>query len=367
MPFKILYLITDLNIGGTEKQLAQLAMGLSPDHFEPIIAGLKGWGHTAAQLQEAGLEVHALGEHGGNLLTVWKKLQALQRRYQPDLIHTFLFRANIFGRFLAHRSTPQPRMISSIRVWDDRRLPLFLERCTINWTDMVIFNSSWVAAQFCRATGLDDHRCRVIPNGIDPEPYRLAQVNRRSVRLSLGIDDSNFSLVCAGRLDRQKGYPYLLEAFRQVSRRHPEARLVIAGDGPDRLELEKQVKSLNLSNSVKLLGFRSDIPELLAAADCFVLASLWEGSPNVVLEAWAAGRPVVASATPGAQELIQEGKTGLLVPAANSSRLAQAILQIMETPAKAQEMARNADKELDRRSMTNTNEATQNIYRELLA
>ncbi|MEK7287552.1 MAG: glycosyltransferase [Elusimicrobiota bacterium] len=364
MPVKILYLITDLNFGGAEKQLSELVTRLDRTRFDPVVAGLKGWGHTARRLQKAGIEVHA---GGGNLFSTWSTLQRLCDIHQPSIIHSFLFRANLIGRFLGKKSAPKPRVISSIRVWDERRLPLLIEGWTKNWSDCFVFNSQWVADQFCRATRLNAKQLRVIPNAIDPKPYTEARRRAQETRAGLEIDDAKFLILGIGRLDRQKGFPCLLQAFKEVLIRQPQARLLIAGDGPDRQSLQTQIKTLEISWAARLIGFRSDVPELLSACDCLALSSLWEGSPNVVLEAWAAGVPVVATAVGGTPELIQDQDTGLLTAPGNPRALADGLTRaIGDTPLRSR-LISNAARRLSAHSNERIVRLNQDLYQELIA
>jgi glycosyltransferase involved in cell wall biosynthesis len=135
--------------------------------------------------------------------------------------------------------------------------------------------------------------------------------------------------VTTARLDAQKGLLHLVEAARAV----PAAVFLIAGEGPERTDLEAAARRSAVEDRVRLLGPRDDVPALLAACDVFVLPSLFEGAPLAILEAMAAGRPVVASRIGGVDELLLDGVTGLLVPPADPAALAGAILRLIATPA----------------------------------
>ncbi len=177
---------------------------------------------------------------------------------------------------------------------------------------------------------IDPRRLVVIPNGIDPGPFdRAAPVPRAA----LGVPEDARLALAVGRLDVQKGVGPLLEAAASVIGRCPCWHLAIAGDGPLRNWLLEQIStSPVLCGRVHWLGQRDDVAALLKTADVLVLASLWEGMPNVVLEAMAAGRAVVATAVEGTEELVVPGQTGWLVPAGDSQALAAGLLAAAQAP-----------------------------------
>jgi starch synthase (maltosyl-transferring) len=153
-----------------------------------------------------------------------------------------------------------------------------------------------------------------------------------------GIPPESRTFLYVGRLDRQKGLPFLLEAWAPVAARYRGVHLLLVGEGPERGALETQIARLGLAASVHLSGWREEIPELLRAADCFVLPSLWEGMPNVVLEAMAAGLPVIATRVEGTAEVIQAGETGWLVAPGAPGALTAAMEQFLDDPIAARSM-----------------------------
>jgi starch synthase (maltosyl-transferring) len=170
----------------------------------------------------------------------------------------------------------------------------------------------------------------VIPNGIDPGPFERAVPVPRG---TIGIPEEAHLALGIGRLDIQKGLPYLLEAAERVVGERPDWHLALAGDGPQRAWVLDQLAARPLlRDRVHWLGLRADVPGLLKAADVLVLASLWEGMPNVVLEAMAAGRAIVGTAVEGTEDLVIPGQTGWLVPPRDANALSQALLEAAEQP-----------------------------------
>jgi glycosyltransferase involved in cell wall biosynthesis len=180
---------------------------------------------------------------------------------------------------------------------------------------------------------------RTIHNGIDGA--RFGGPNDGAVRRELGIADDAFVFGTAVVLSEQKGITHLLDAAKTVLARAPGAHFVIAGDGPLRQQLEAKAHADRLGPNVRFIGYRSDIPALVASFDTYVLPSLWEGLPLALLEASAQGLPIVASSVGGNPEVVEHGVNGFLAPPADSRALAEALLRIHDEPGLRQQMREN--------------------------
>ncbi|NOH00744.1 MAG: glycosyltransferase [Chloroflexi bacterium] len=161
--------------------------------------------------------------------------------------------------------------------------------------------------------GIDPNRIKVIHNAI--MPFDVGGVDRNAVRNKLGLRHDDIFLLAVGRLVYEKGHEFLVEAMSKVAQVNDRAVAGICGEGPLREQLSRQIEALGLQEKVKLLGLWNDIPELLAAADVFVLPSRWEGSPMALLEAMMAGLPVVATRVEGVEDVVEHGAHGFLGPA----------------------------------------------------
>jgi glycosyltransferase involved in cell wall biosynthesis len=175
------------------------------------------------------------------------------------------------------------------------------------------------------------HKIRYIPNGVDTFRFKPDPDIRAHVRTMLGVKDA-FMWLAVGRFQPQKDYPNLLQAFAQLVSQEREALLVIAGDGPLRPLMETLALDLGLKEQVKFLGLRRDVPDLMKAADAYVMSSAWEGMPMVLLEAAATGLPIVATNVGGNSEVVMDGQTGFLVPPKDPRALAEAMLRLMRLP-----------------------------------
>jgi len=194
--------------------------------------------------------------------------------------------------------------------------------------DITITNSRIVAGSLTKRGVVRAEKVCVIPNGLVLDKFVVTNSNKKEVRRDLGVAEEDFLWLAVGRLEEPKDYPNLLQAFRIVLDKY-EAYLYVAGQGSLMEDLERQAIKLGISDRVVFLGLRRDIPQLLQAADGFVLSSAWEGLPNTVMEAMAAAKPVVATSVGGVPELVQEGKTGYIVPPRNPEALALAMEKMM--------------------------------------
>lgn len=192
--------------------------------------------------------------------------------------------------------------------------------------------SRWMQKLLVEAFHVPSKRIHLISNGVDPEPFVRAN-GRGAMRETLGIPSGRTLVAVIARLSPEKGHPVLLEALATVTRRYPELLCVLVGRGPSEAALRAQVQTMGLQHHVRFLGFRSDIPEILSAADLVVLPSLKEGVPAAVLEAMAAAKPVVATTVGGVAEVFVDGDMGRLVPPGDAPALAKALEEILSLDA----------------------------------
>ena len=306
---RIALLITDLDAGGAERNLATLAAGLDRSRFDVAVASLMPPGRIGDELRAAGVDVTGLGMTSRFSAFGFARLSRWLKGTRPDLLHTWLFHANVLGRLAARRRVP--RVVSSIRVAEPRRWHLWLERITAPLADCILVNSASLA-DYAAAHGISREKLRVIPNAVD-----LTRFGPRRVTAGPPV------AVFIGRLTRQKGVDVLLRAAARL----PGVRFRIVGEGDARKALEKLARSLGLAN-VEFAGATGDVPGVLADATLLVLPSRWEGLPNVVLEAMAAGVPVVATNAVGTRDLIADWANGLLAPVDDDAALAECIERV---------------------------------------
>jgi glycosyltransferase involved in cell wall biosynthesis len=326
---RVLLLSTSLGLGGADRQILHLAQVLRANGYEVRLVSMTPIEEMGQQALAAGLPIMSLNMRRGR--ADWQsfdRLVTLLRTWRPHLLTTFMYHANLMGR-VAGKWAGVPLIVTSIR--SERNggaVRDWLIRLT-NWMDhSCTTNSKQVADSLSRRGLLADRKARVIPNGVDIAGLSTSAGERQRVRDELGLVPGEFLWLAIGRLWEQKDYPTLLQAFQPLAA--APARLAIAGRGPLLDELERQAAQLGIASQVKFLGVRHDIAALLGAADGLVLSSAWEGMPNVVLEALAAGTPVVATQVGGVAEVVEAGKSGFLAPPRDPAALSQVMRQLMD-------------------------------------
>ncbi len=368
-PIGIAFCITQLEPGGAERALVELVERLDRRQFEPVVycLGPRPVGNPtslADRLEQAGASVHCLGAR--RLVQAPWILRRLARRMAadaPEIVQTFLFHANVLGALAARRSGV-PHVVSGIRVAEHRyRWHLALARWSDRWVERHVCVSQAVQ-DFSRARGrLPQQKLIVIPNGVDVARFAAA---RPCDLAAFGVEAGHRVITHVGRLDEQKGATELVRLMPQVLQKFDEHDLLLVGAGPQRASLERLTRELGLDRRVHFAGFRDDVPEILAASDLLVLASQWEGMPNVVLEAMAAGKPVVASGVEGVAELLG-ASAAQIAPAGNPQVFAEKVTAILQNPALAAQLGsqnrRRAEQLFSLEAMA---AAYQQLYRSLL-
>jgi glycosyltransferase involved in cell wall biosynthesis len=329
VPHRLAFCITDLDRGGAEWALVQIVTRLNRDEWSPVVYCLGSRGQLADALEQAGIETHCLGAGRWNVGVIWR-LAGMFRRQRPAVVQSFLFHANLACRFAA-RLARVPIVVSGIRVAErDRRWRLWLERWTRKLVVHHVCVSQAVADFAVEEMRLSPDVVSVIPNGVDVDCLSSAQPADLA---ALGIPSSAATLLFVGRLHPQKGLPFLLEAVRQlVMEDGRDIQLIVVGEGPESSTSKELAEMSGIGDRVHWLGRRDDVPSLMKAATLLVSPSLWEGMPNVVLEAMAAGLPVVATAVEGTTELIRDGEAGWLCRPADSHDLAAKLRFALDAP-----------------------------------
>jgi glycosyltransferase involved in cell wall biosynthesis len=317
--------ITDLDVGGAERAMVALATGLDRQRWHPTVITLGGEGALSAPLRNAGIAVECLNVNRRRPIAAIGALVSALRRSRPKLVQSFLFHAN-FAAKLASPLAGHPWVVGGLRVAErQRRWHLRLDRLTSGLSTGSVCVSEGVRRFSRDVAKLDPDRLAVIPNGVDPGLFDRAQPADRGW---LGVPADAFLTLYVGRLDPQKGLKFLLDAASKILPIRPDWHLALAGDGPEREALMRRCDLDPLMQArIHWLGRRDDVPGLLKAADLVVLPSLWEGMPNVVLEAMAAGRAVVGTCVEGTEDLVVPEQTGWLVPPGDADALASALFE----------------------------------------
>ena len=335
----VVYLIDSLIAGGAERSLAALAPEYRKRGVQLEVAYLYERDNVwIPAIEAAGVEVVSLAGGGGRAGLV-RRTAGFVRARRPDICHTTLFDADVIGRVASIGTGaklvcslvnaaygPEQLANPAVTPWRLRTVQL-VDIVTARRVRRFHAVSESVASSMAGRLKVRRDRIDVIPRGRDPQEIGTRTPARRAAaRRSLGVDDDAPLLLAVGRHEYQKGFDVLLDSFALVRRDRPATRLFIAGrEGAESAKLRDRAAGLDLGESVVFLGFRSDIPELLCAADVFVSASRWEGSPGGVIEAMALETPIVAGDIAPVREVLGDGAPAWLVAPAEPGGFAVAV------------------------------------------
>ncbi len=336
---RVLQVTHDLGVGGLPRVVVTLATSLDPSRYDVSVLCMRGRGALAEDLERAGIPIFDLAPpRQPDRLAAWRTLQHL-RRLRPDILHThnsqpFLEAglAGLLARVPAFIHTDHGRE------FPDRRRYMLAERVMSRFADRVVGVSEQTARDLVHWEKMRPERVIAIENGIDGGPFAHAP-DVGEARRSLGLSETVPVIGAVSRFQPEKGIDLLIEALPRVIEAVPGACCVLAGYGDEEALLRGRARELGLEDRVRFLGSRRDIPVILAAMDVFFLPSRREGLPMALLEALAAGRPIVAARVGGIPGVLEEGRTGTLVPPESPSDLADGIIALLADPARRRDYA----------------------------
>jgi glycosyltransferase involved in cell wall biosynthesis len=318
-PARVVFLLQDLKFGGTQRQALDLARRLDPARFQVEIWLLIGGDDLVPLAQSHGIPLVRLtrDERVGprSILKLWQRL----RSQTIDLLMLFTVVPNIWGRLLG-RLTRVPVIVGNCRGGGAPRRQH--ERWLWPLADHLLTNAGALKSQLASQCRIPARRISVIVNGVDTDFFTPAREPHSGPP----------RVLCIARMVPDKDHDTLIQAFQRVAATRPEAELWLVGDGPQKSCVTQLSQELGLADQVKFLPGRTDLRPLLHQACLLVLSSVYEALPNVVLEAMAAGLPVVATTVGGLPEVVSQGETGYLVPPGDAGALAAALDKVLAVP-----------------------------------
>lgn len=368
MKTRILHVVPDLVPYGLERVVASLITHRDRFRYEVSVVSLYGEleGSIARDLTAEGAKVYHLDKRRGFDARMFNRLAGVLVDAEPHILHThnyvlrYALPASLFRRIPVVVHT-----LHNIATQEVDRLGRWLQWWAFRHRVHPVAIAGEVASTFRQVYGLPQPT--LIPNGIAVDAFQSNAAERAAWRAQEGFSPEDILYICVARFSEQKNHPALLEAFAAGPGKNPHARLLLAGDGALRQKTEAIAAQLGITSRMRFLGRREDVPQLLAASDVFVLASLWEGNPLSVMEAMAAGLPCVVTSVGGVPELVESGKHGFVVPPADPASLAGAMMKLASDPVARRRMgaaaAACAAERFDHRHMV---AAYEKLYQRLL-
>ncbi|ACL67756.1 glycosyl transferase group 1 [Anaeromyxobacter dehalogenans 2CP-1] len=364
---RIVEITPTLGVGGAERVVVHLARHLDRAQFEVSVVSLydRLGTHLERELDAEGVPTAYLGKARGFDARMYSRLWSTFRRLKPDVVHThnnslrYVYPLRVLGA--------APRIVHTVHNLAEHEVDApgrLLQRVAFRYGVEPVAIGEAVATSIQRLYGLRPRWS--IPNGIPVEHYRRSGDVRERTRDALSISPDARVVISVARFSRQKNTQALIEAFASSGLPAKGGHLLLVGDGAERSALELAVQRLGLGPKVRFLGVRSDVPDLLAAADIFAISSSWEGNPLSVLEAMSAGLPVLAFSVGCLPELVT-ADCGILVPGSSSEGLGAALKRMVESPSMLPTLAagalRRAHEHFDVRVMS---AAYERVFRESL-
>ena len=356
-PIKVLHLIPTLSSGGGERQLVNLVSSTSKEIVNHIVCVIGEADFFAPNIREAGckvIEFEIFAKH--SFLKAASKFRRIVREEKPDIIHSWLYDANVSARLgnLLNGKTPivtslqladyepEVRRIGNYNPKKVRALQAIDKFTTIITNPFFVPCSEFVKKSYQRHYGIDENRTQVIYNSVDPKLLSASENDLKKIHEELALPPDAFIYLNVGRLDPQKNHRVLFEAFRRVSAEIPNAFLLLAGIGSLEKKLKKIIEDLQIKEKVFFLGRRNDIGALLELADVFVFPSFFEGLPVALVEAMFKSLPCIASRIEVFEEVITDGKTGLLIDPTSADKLKDAMIELYKNADLRKSLGENA-------------------------
>jgi glycosyltransferase involved in cell wall biosynthesis len=343
---RILQIVDGFRMGGAENKLRELIERLDHGKYEIMLVNVGPTGPLQAAFERLGIEMFNFPRRFAFDPLPFLKLYRLMRQRRIDIVQTTLFWADFVGAPAA-KLAGVPVILSweTVSHEGDPYHNNFQRRngyrLAMKYADRIIAVSREVKESLIRRRGIPEEKIQVIYYGVDLEQFHPN--GRDSVlakRREINVRPEEFLIGIVARLEPWKGHRYFIEAFAEVAPRFPHARVILIGDGSLRSELESMTRQKKLQERISFLGVRNDVAQLVNCLDLFVLPSLpGEGLPNVLLEAMACGKPVIATQVGGVPELVYNNQNGYLAPPGNAKALSETLAQALSNRARLQQLA----------------------------
>jgi glycosyltransferase involved in cell wall biosynthesis len=329
-----------MQVGGAEVLAARLARRVR-GAYRFVFVCLDQLGTLGEELRAEGFVVEVLKRRPGLDWRSIIRLARLLRREKVALLHAHQYTPFFYAQMARWLGRRIPVLFTEHgRHFPDypRRKRILANRLLLRRHDRVAAVGKSVRQAVIANEGIPAERVEVIYNGINLQAFGKATPDRDATRREMGAGVEDLVVIQVARLDYLKDHPTAIRTLEHVAARHSAVRLVLVGEGPEREKIENEIRQRRLTELVRLLGLRTDVPRLVQAADVFLLTSISEGIPLTMIEAMAAGKPVISTRVGGIEEIVVEGETGLLAPAGDDNALAEHLLCLAQDAARRRRM-----------------------------
>lgn len=343
---RILHFISGLEIGGTEMQLLGILPELQKYH-ENRVCCLRGHGPIGSKLEKRGIKVYYLNFKNIFYFFLFLRFRDAIRDFSPDILVTYLIHADLYGRIFGKLFGIKKIICSkrgALLQWE--WLSSF-DRLTKRLVSHYLVQTETATREWMKKLKLAESKFTVIPNGIDIQAFKI-KINQKEKRRQLGISENLFVMTCVSKLRRGKGHNVLLKAFEKVYRQNKNIVLLLVGYGEKEDALKANIANYNSRNNILFLGDRNDVAEILAISDVFILPTEKEGMSNAIMEAMAAGKPIITTDIPENKNLIRNEETGILFPVNNAKSLQEAIESLMSNLNLRMKLGQNAQRKVEK-------------------
>jgi glycosyltransferase involved in cell wall biosynthesis len=346
MTKRILHIIPSLDRAGAEKQMTLLVRGLPRDEFDVHVCALTRGGPLQADLEQAGIPLVIIGKQWRLDPWAFWRLRRHVEQLRPDLVQTWLFAANAYGR-AAGMACGVKHLVAGERCVDLWKgdLELMIDRWLARRTDKIVAPSGGVRDYYV-GQGLAAERFAILPNGVPP--IASSTLTRPELLEQLQLPQGSRLVGLVGRLWMQKRVKDAIWAADLLKVIRDDVHLLVIGDGPHRQRLIRFRDNCQIPDKVHFLGHREDVLNLLPHFDVLWSTSMFEGQSNSVLEAMAAGVPVVATDIPGTRDLVVPGETGYLVPVGDRAGITRHTNRLLDDPALAARLGQAGQQRVQR-------------------
>ncbi len=328
---RVMQITHDLALGGLQQVVVNLCRAIDREKFDVSVLCLRDFGQFVPEIEKLGIRVYCLEQkESGTDYFSFLKVAKILKREKIDIIHTHNTQPFVDGTIASLMSSIKTVVHTDhARDFPDKKRYMFAEWLMSKFVYKVVGVSEHTTQNLIEYEKISKGKVLTILNGVDESTYNIA-IDKEKKRKELGINRDGLIIGLGVRLSEQKGVAYLIDAMPEVIKVYPDITLVVAGSGEIENELKRKVYDLGLTTNILFPGARTDIHELLKLFDLYILPSLWEGLPMTILEAMAAGCPIIATNVGGNGMAIENGFNGSLIEKENSKLLAYEILKLLK-------------------------------------